>query len=166
MSGLSTEIRSEGVDEAIAVLGRVLGRFVDRTPLMARLAEFMAGAMQEHFELGAGPDGQAWKPSIRAQLGGGQTLVKSGLLRDRIVPAHTADQAEAGTNDIRARILHFGGIIRAKTAKALAFRMPGANGMRLVKQVTIPGRPFIGLSLANQVELGHQADDYVAEVLP
>ena len=67
MSGLSIEIRDEGIDEMLAKVSRVLGRFVDRTPLMARLAEFMAGAMQESFELGVGPDGKPWKPSIRAQ---------------------------------------------------------------------------------------------------
>ncbi len=162
--GLSATIREEGVDEALGKVLAVLGRFVDKTPLMSRLAAYLGSSTRERFETGVGPDGKPWKPSIRAQLSGGQTLLDRGTLRDRITDAHGRDFAQVGTNDIRAPLLHFGGVVRAKKAKALAFRVAGGNGLLMKKSVTIPGRPIFGASAEDRTELVALGEDYIAEV--
>lgn len=162
MGGLSLEIQSLELDDAVRRLDKLGGALADKTPLMARLAAYLASSTRERFETQTGPDGQRWKPSIRAQLTGGATLLDRGILRDRIAQDHGPDFAAAGTNDIRARLLHFGGTIQAK-GKALAFRLPGGLGLRLVKSVTIPGRPFFGASAEDRQGIGDIVSDYLLE---
>lgn len=88
--------------------------------------------------------GPAWKPTHR----GGKTLVDRAILRNSIHAASGADWAAAGTDVKYAAIHQFGGVIRAKNAKALRFKIGGQWIMR--KSVTIPARPFLPISAAGE----------------
>ncbi|MDP2373166.1 phage virion morphogenesis protein [Reyranella sp.] len=159
--GLSMRLTIQG-DQAIERrLGRLADRLGDLTPLMSILASFLRASTRQRFEDGEGPDGARWTPSIRARLTGGKTLVQHGILRDSINDQHGRNHAVVGTNDPRARMLHFGGVITARAGGALVFNLPGA-GWRRVASVTIPPRPFVGLSTADGVEIGGLIDDYIA----
>ncbi|KAA5607139.1 hypothetical protein F1188_04355 [Roseospira marina] len=68
-----------------------------------------------------------------------------------------------GTNLVYARIHQLGGTIRPKTAKALA--VPVGDGIRLVQQVTIPARPYLGLSAEDRTEAGEIIADWITGAL-
>ncbi|WP_300156809.1 phage virion morphogenesis protein [Solidesulfovibrio sp.] len=144
---------------------RLLARVDDLTPGMARIGMLLVGSIQENFELGHAPDGTRWKPSRRAVLQGGQTLVDTGALQSGIVYEASANRVEIGPSGPSlkyARIHQEGGEIRPKTAKALFFR--GADGQaRTVKVVRIPARPYMGISAEDWNGIGETLLDYLGE---
>lgn len=117
----------------------------DAKPLMDRIAAEGETQTRIRFRDQVAPDGSRWKPSLRAKLAGGQTLTRDGHLGDSINGYGTADEAVWGVNRIYAAIHQFGGTIRAKGSRGLRFAIPGL-GWRTVAQVSIPARPFLGLS--------------------
>lgn len=159
--GIRYTVTPVGVEGLERRLGKLLKRMGDLTPLMRDIGGYLRDATRQRFEDGEAPDGAKWKPSIRARLTGGQTLVEHGNLRDSITDAATRDSAIVGTNDPRAPIHHYGGIIRPVSADALRFSIPGV-GFRTVKQVTMPARPIFGLAAADPSEIGAIVDDYLA----
>lgn len=100
----------------------------------------------------AGPDGQAWRPSLRVQARGGKTLIKDRHLMDSIVSNAGGDFAEWGANVPYAAIHQFGGVIRAKNKSYLFFKLADGSGRR-VKEVTIPARPYIGINAADEASI-------------
>ena len=141
-------------------LSGLVGKLEDREPLMAGLAGYLESSTLRRFERQAGPGGHPWKPSIRARLSGGMTLRLSGGLMGSITSAHTNDQIEVGSNKIYAALMHFGGVIRAKGAGFLRMFVAGV-GWRRPKEVTIPGRPYLGVDDDDQVEFGEIIRDYL-----
>jgi len=92
------------------------------------------------FEAGGRPT--PWKPSIRASMAGGKTLLKTARLLRSITMQVSTRSLTVGTDVIYARIHQLGGVIKPKTGKALKVNIPGV-GWRTLKQVTIPARPFL-----------------------
>lgn len=160
-TGVTVEIKADGLDQLGRALGVLVGKFEDLTPLMEDVAAHLEATTVERFSTNVGPDGQAWKKSIRAQLDGGLTLVQRGLLRDSIVSAAGPDWAEVGTNDPRARIHQLGGEIKPVTAPALSFTLPGVEGVVHAKKVVMPARPFLGVSNDDEKEIGGIIADYL-----
>lgn len=161
--GIRIEIDDSELQAAIAGLDAAAG---DMMPLMAELGSYVESSTQLRFRAGAGPEGDPWPPSIRAIALGGRTLRDSGRLRDSFQRgALGRDRVEAGTNVIYAAIHQFGGTIRARSAPALSFPLPGGGWVR-TDQVTIPARPFAGV---DSDDLGHMrriVADYLEERLP
>jgi phage virion morphogenesis protein len=111
-------------------------------PLMAAIGETLVSSTKERMNRGESPDGTPMKPVQR----GGVPLMDSGLLRRSITyNAGTAD-VTIGTNLKYARIHQLGGTIEPKTKKALAFKIKNKEGNAVVKKVTIPARPYLGIS--------------------
>ena len=119
-----------------------LGR--DAGPIMADIAAIGESSTRMRFRTETGPDGQKWKPSLRARITGGRTLTKDGHLSGSISGRHGRDFAEWGVNRIYAAIHQFGGEIRAKGG-SLRFRLAN-GGFATVQKVTMPARPFLGIS--------------------
>lgn len=117
---------------------------VHTAPTMGAIARLGESATRLRFRDQVGPDGQRWKPSLRAQLTGGRTLTKDGHLAGSISSGYGKDYAEWGVNRIYAAIHQFGGIIRAKGG-ALKFALPG-GGFAVVKAVRMPARPYLGVN--------------------
>lgn len=163
-------------------LGLPLGG--DMSPAMRNMARVLKTGAQLRFRAQKGPDGQAWKQSMRARLEGGQTMSLTRRLRNSITTAATATTATVGTNVVYAAIHQFGGVIRARKGPFLAIpvtpaarsagsptRMPGLRVWQTLKgqfvmgaedgtvhfllrrQVTMPERPFLGVSEADETEL-------------
>lgn len=76
------------------------------------------------------------------------------------MPSSPPRSNSVGTNKIYAGIHQFGGTIHAKNAEFLTFRLPGGLGVRRVKEVEMPARPFLGLSTEDESELFAQVADY------
>jgi phage virion morphogenesis protein len=141
MAGI--EIRFEIDDRLGEALGRLLAAGTDLTPAMKDIANHLEAATRLRFEAERAPGGQPWQPSQRVLEDGGQTLSLSGDLKGSIVGDWGPDFAEVGPERsfgaaVYAAIHQFGGTIRPKVKKALAF------GGRVLASVTLPARPYLG----------------------
>lgn len=139
---MSNGIRLEGDWSKLKSSLKSLSR-VNFTALHKEIGEHIVSTTQERFKTGTGPDGRKWEESIRALEEGGATLRDTSRLRNSITSRARLDRVVVGTNDKRARIHQYGGVIKAKKAKALKFKM--GKSFVVKKQVTIPARPFLGL---------------------
>jgi phage virion morphogenesis protein len=149
---LRIEIKAAAVQAALNRLRSNLPSEGDMTPVMKSLGRVLLTGTQLRFRAGKAPDDQQWKASLRAALHGGQTLRDSGGLLGSITYEAGNGSVAVGTNKVYAAIHQFGGSIKAKGAKSLAFRLAG-GGFAQVRSVTMPARPFLGASDTDQAEL-------------
>lgn len=133
-------------------------------PLLEDIAALGENSTRARFRSQTGPDGQRWKPSLRAQLNGGKTLTKDGHLGDSITHSADSKSASWGTNRIYAAIHQFGGTIKAKTSAGLRFAMPGI-GWRTRQQVTLPERPFLGISRDDEQDILDLVSDHLSNLV-
>src|SRR5690606_39047061 len=115
----------------------------DTTPVMDEIGRAMVDSTQQRFERQAGPGGVPWRPSIRAQREGRQTMRVSSRLFMSLTHVATNGAVEWGSNVVYARIHQLGGVVKAKSAKALHFRIAGNWFTK--QSVTIPARPYLGV---------------------
>jgi len=144
------EIKVEDA-EILSAFKRLIQTGRDATPAMKEIAALGESSTRLRFRNERGPDGQRWKPSLRAQLTGGRTLTKDSHLADSISNNAGRDFAEWGPNRGYAAIHQFGGIIRAKGG-ALKFRIPG-GGFAVVKSVKMPARPYLGVNADDRSDI-------------
>lgn len=137
--------------EVLAALQRLIAFGHNPAPALHDIATLGESSTRLRFRTQTGPDGQRWKPSLRAQMSGGRTLTQDGHLAGSISSNAGKDFAEWGVNRIYAAIHQFGGVIKAKGG-ALRFRLPG-GGFAVVKQVTMPARPFLGVSEGDRTDI-------------
>lgn len=152
MAGAEIVVDLEGIASLVG-LARSISDPEGQHDMLDAIGMAMVTSTQHRFETGVGPDGKRWKESLRAELHGGQTLRDT----DRLYQSFTHnvlghDGVEWGTNVAYAGIHNFGGVIEAKDADALAFRL--ANGQFVLAQrVTIPARTFMGVDVDDREEI-------------
>lgn len=152
-------------DAAARAMLNKLGQ-MDTAPLMRRLGERIQAWTQDRFDANQqqAPDGTPWaklnpkyaqnKPRHLQN----RKLTLSGHLRKSIRWQLLDSQSVlVGTNVKYAAIHQFGGTIRPKKGKALAF------GGRFVQSVTIPARPYLGISEHDNKEIQEIIKDWVLE---
>lgn len=123
------------IQAALQALKRKLG---NASEAMDEIGELVKLSVKRNFEAEGRP--QRWPKSRRAQEQGGQTLSHTNNLRNNFSHRAGPFAVEIGTNVQYAAIHHFGGVIRAKRAKALA-----VPGIGLRRSVRMPARPFLML---------------------
>lgn len=102
------------------------------------------------------PDGSAWPPNLT----GTSILLRSGdHLLSSVAFMSSADEAEWGASWEYAHVHQEGMVIKAKDARRLAFML--GDRQVFAKQVTIPPRPFVGLSDDNLTEIGDVVTDWL-----
>lgn len=124
-------------------------------PLMAGIANLMLEAVEENFDKETDPNiGQKWQklsPLTKEQRSkrrhDGKILQVSGALASSIASSYGDNHATVGTNKVYAPVHQFGAVIRPKRKRALAF------GGVMRSSVTIPARPFLGISRQTQGEI-------------
>lgn len=146
MTGVSIqfEIRDSGVHQAFT---RLLSAMGNTAPVMSVIATGLVASTHRRFVTQSSPDGAAWAglhPAYRPIKRNSRILTESGRLRGSINEASGNDWARVGTNLIYAGVHQFGATIRPKAASHLVFRL--ATGVVLAKSVTIPARPYLGIS--------------------
>ncbi len=156
------EHRIEGSEKLLKGLDK-LGSAQARQQLLDQIGAYGVSSTQQRFEDEEGPDGQSWKKSHRARTEGGKTLRKSGRLVQSLSHEATASMAAWGSNVVYAGIHQFGGVIRPKNAKALAFKI--GNQLILTQKVTMPARPYLGINAADRTEIPLIVKDWVTGVL-
>lgn len=99
-----------------------------------------------------GPDGQAWPPNLQ----GTPTLVETGQhLLYSIAWTASASEAEWGSTWEYAHVHQAGMTIKAVNGKALKWwwQSGGHVNFAMAPSVTIPARPFVGISDDNRREI-------------
>ena len=152
MSSVNVKVDGD-VQRLMKRLGRIAG--VDKAGINNTIAEGLRTSTIERFQAEKSPEEKKWKQSIRAREEGGKTLTKSTALRSSIRSEASADGLAIGTNDIRAATHQFGDtrIIKATRKKALRFRINGRWVSKKEVKVTIPARPFLGVSEEDEEEI-------------
>lgn len=101
------------------------------------------------------PDGTPWKPNNE----GTSILMESGQhLLASLAWTASSDQAEWGATWEYAHVHQDGAVIVPKDAKALFFSVGGRP--ITAKKVTIPARPFVGISSENEREIIELVTDH------
>ena len=157
------DIRLEG--DTQAMLRRIRGfSEIDRRSINSALAEGVRESTLERFRQSKGPDGRRWKSSKRVILEGGKTLVNTAQLRNSIHARSDASGFAVGTNVKYAATHQFGEpgrTIRARRKKVLRFRVGGKWVSKKQVRVTIPARPFLGLSDEDMQEMKATVEDFI-----
>ncbi|WP_170563029.1 phage virion morphogenesis protein [Ruegeria atlantica] len=142
-------------NEALSgALGRAAQVLDSPEVLMDEIGAVLEAGVQHRFIDAEDPDGTPWVESLRASLGerGGKTLSDTGQLQLSITRVVSENAVAVGTNKIHGAIHQFGGEIVAKNAPALAFTL--ADGTAVVtKKVTMPARPFLGVSATDRADI-------------
>lgn len=159
---MAVTVRLDGDWKRMARALGQLGR-IDWRDLNEEIGELLVSSVRDRFRRGVGPDGRPWKPSIRARKEGGQTLRDTGLLANSIHYRADSRRVEVGTNDKRARVHQQGMTIRAKRAKALRFQIGEQWFIR--RHVTIPARPFLGISQQDEQDIDEAVQRRIEEAL-
>lgn len=147
-----------GFDRAV---GNAVHKLGNTRALMSSIGEALVSGVKARFRSEEDPEGKKWQPSARASAEGGKTLTDTARLRDSIEHAETASKVMVGSALPYARIHQEGGTIRPKQAKRLIFKGPGGKTVA-AKQVTIPARPFLGVSKADMDEVKATIQDFLA----
>lgn len=158
MSGKSgVSLNWGGFDKALVNAAKRIG---STGKLMASIGEALVSGVKTRFKNEEDPEGRKWKASARALAGGGKTLTKDAHLRDFIDYAATPTKVMVGSNLPYARIHQLGGTIRPRKARRLIFKGPGGEKI-VAKQVTIPARPYLGVSKADMEEVRATMEDFL-----
>ncbi len=146
MSGVSIDVQI--IDHDVGQgFTRLIGLMDNTTPVMSAIGTGLVSSTHRRFVSQVGPDGAAWAkllPAYAAIKRNRRILTESGRLRDSINSQASNDQVRVGTNVIYGAIQQLGGTIEPKSASHLVFRL--ASGVALAKSVTLPARPYLGIS--------------------
>ena len=151
MTGASIIIRVDD-KEVRRDFARLQGLMKNTTPIMAAIGTGVVGSTQRRFTSQVAPDGSPWQtlnPFYAAGKKNSRILTESGRLRDSISSSPSRDEVAIGTNVIYAAVHQFGAEIKPKNGTHLIFSI---NGRTVgAKSVTIPARPFLGISADDEV---------------
>lgn len=155
MTDASIVYDDSAVREGLARLGRAAAR---PEAALKNIALHLAQSTAERVRQERAPDGSSWpalSPDYKAAKRGPGMLREMGMAGGMIASLsgqlRGGSSLEFGTNRIQARILHFGGVIRPKRASHLVFQLGGKTVV--ANQVTIPARPWLGVSADDREEI-------------
>jgi phage virion morphogenesis protein len=160
MSALTVHVQLQGIDTIEAALAR-LNPF-QAEHLLEGLARLIRESVRERLLAGGpAPDGSAWAPNLENRR---PVLHRSGALARSIDYTVQGMQAIVGSGLIYAAIHQFGGTIVPKSADRLAFRI--GNRQVFARKVTMPARPYIGISADDRAELVQAAVAHLRSLFP
>lgn len=152
------DARAEGLEAVDKALSRL-------DPLPAgELMEGIARMVQEQTRRRItnekrAPSGAAWPPN----RSGTPILYQSGALARSIDYLVSGETAIVGSGLVYAGVHQHGGTIKPKKAKRLVFRM--GNKTIFARKVTIPARPYLGLSAENAEDVIDQVGRFLQKKL-
>ncbi|MGL4709437.1 MAG: phage virion morphogenesis protein [Aeromonas veronii] len=165
MSGTSLNLTVKGdLQLLVKPLQRLQKAGGNLAPLLKDIAATGESSTRARFADEEGPDGQKWVASLRKQLHGGTTLTGDGGHLSAIQSDYSGTEARWGSNRIYAAIHQFGGVIKAKTSKGLAFTLANGDGV-ITQSVTMPARPFLGINKDDEEDIVHLVRKYVNEAM-
>ncbi len=157
------------VGAALAGMERAAMAVAHPAPLLRQIGLVLQHGAQERFRSGEDPEGKPWAPLLPAYAAvkrGPSILVGSGMaggLQGSITFDTGANHVAVGSNKVYAAVHQFGAVIKPKAGGGLRFRLAGR--WVFARQVTIPARPYLGVSAADQVEIAELAGLHIAKLL-
>ncbi|MDC7787976.1 phage virion morphogenesis protein [Rhodoplanes sp. TEM] len=164
---LETTIDDAVVLKAFAALQRLM---TDTTPVLRAIGTGLVENTHTRFEEARDPQGNAWaalNPDYAPLKRGPGTLRESAMrggLMGSITFRAARDSVEVGTNKIYAAVHQFGATIEPVKASHLVFRL--ASGLQFRDSVTIPARPFLGISKADEETIADTIADAIDRRTP
>lgn len=169
-------------DVIINVLGRIDAILENPAAMYKDMGEYLVQTTQQRFRTSTAPDGSKWQANSQGTylsiLGTKDTkkdgtlskkginriqskrpLVASGTLMDQIHYQVSGDLLLVGSNMEYAATHQFGATIKPKNKKMLSWKI--GNVSVFAKQVKIPARPFLGISIADEAELQNIVSDHL-----
>lgn len=162
-STLTIEVNDEAV---LAALTRLRGRLDDLAPVFADIGEYLIRSTQDRFDAEEDPEGRPWESVLVGTLAHkshDKVLTESSRLRDSIIYQAGRNELKVGTNVIYGAIHQLGGTIKPKNTDGRLVFSFGGRTVR-AKEVTIPARPYLGLSEDDQVEVLEILSEWLGEV--
>lgn len=129
------------------------------------LAEALRASTRQRFKDEESPEGSKWESSIRAINEGGTTLTENAGLKNSIKSTASNLGFAVGTNKIYAKTHQFGDerTIKAKTSRGLRFKINGKWITKKKVNISIPARPFIGISEEDMQEVKATLEELVSK---
>ncbi|CAA0101292.1 Uncharacterised protein [Starkeya nomas] len=160
MDGIRIVIDVDGVLPSV-ILARLAAGSDDTLPLMTDIGGLLESSTRERIEdTKTAPDGTPWAPN-RA---GTSTLLETGRhLRDSVAYIASAGQVEVGAAWEYAHVHQDGAVIKPKDAARLHFMV--GNTPVFARQVTIPARPFVGVSADDEPEIERVTLDWLSGLI-
>ena len=190
MAGIEIEFELRDA-EARQRLQSIFDRLEHPAPLLASIGQILADSTRARFRTGTYPDGKAWQPqapaTIRARSRRGRSqnriLDETGTLVGTVRHQVTGDRVEIGASTPYAAIHQLGGTIampardgtvylgrkrKDQAGRRVAKKKNKTTEARAVKigaySITIPARPYLGVSAADEVAILQAARDELAGV--
>lgn len=163
MTGVRIEVKNRELLLALAQLARV-GR--SPAPALGVVGNDLVVSTQERIRAERSPEGGGWpalNPGYAATKRASGMLQASGALIRSLTSQVEGSTLRVGTNRIYAAIHQFGGTITAKEGKRLAFRL--GKSQVFARSVTIPARPYLGISKEDQVEIIATLEDFTRRAM-
>lgn len=159
-------IQFHGQEKITQWLNRVLREAGDHSKLFHKIGSTLVSNTRARIDTGIGTNDKPWQKSWRAKIQGGTTLRDTSRLYKSITYQilDGGKRVVVGTNVEYAPYLHFGAIVKAKKGKFLKFKSP-LGGLMFIKGVTIPPRPFLGMSIDDSQEVLFEIEEYLLELL-
>jgi phage gpG-like protein len=163
------QIRVLGTRKLREAFQRIRNLGEDPTDLLDIWGATLEASTRSRFDRSAGPGDIPWIPSQRALAQGGKTLVDTGNLESSLRYEVRPGELELGVDGVGASskfayVHQFGAVIRPVNAKALKFK--GGDGVwRVVQEVTIPARPFLGVDDDDRRDMKEVALEHLRSLL-
>ena len=150
---------------AIEHLSGLVDAINDPSPLLAELGEYGLRSTRARFKTQTAPDGTAWaalQPWYQKEKRRNKNLILTlnGYLRGQMTWQLVGDRTvEIGSNLPYAAVHQFGATIKPRAAKVLMFRG------HVAKSVTIPARPYLGLSDEDRSEIVGRTLEWLQRIM-
>ena len=165
MAGARIDVKTEPVVDA---LQRLLAAAGDLKPALKNVGEYEAESTKERIRQGVTPSGAPFAPlnplyAAHEKKGPGILRGATGDLASIVYQLAGEESVEIGNNIVYGAIHQFGGVIRAKNAPALIFSL--GDRKIAVESVTIPARPYLGISAEDEAEILSIIADHLDEAV-
>lgn len=150
---------------AIEHLSGLVDAINDPSPLLAELGEYGLRSTRARFKTQTAPDGTAWAAlqpwyQMEKRRNKNRILALNGYLRGQMTWQLVGDRTvEIGSNLPYAAVHQFGATIKPRAAKVLMFRG------HVAKSVTIPARPYLGLSDEDRSEIVGRTLEWLQRIM-
>jgi len=161
---ISLDIKVEG--KALKTLQMLAKRMDNLQPVMREIGEVVRESVMRNFREQRSPEGAAWKPSLRALMQGGLTLVDTATLRNSINVRARRRSVTIGTPVEYAAVHQFGarkgsfGLVTftvrehlRRTRSGKKVRVREHKRTAALPWGNIPARPFLGVRRSDWEEI-------------
>ena len=171
MAGATLDITFQP-GRTVTAVAALLASSRDPTPLLRAIGTGLLRNTQDRFEAETAPDGSAWAPLnawyLTFKRGPGilRGAAMRGGLQGSLVMDVEAGAIRIGSNKIYAAVHQFGATIEPKNPQGrLAIRDYKGNLQGIARSVTIPARPYLGLSRRDEETILETTEDHLDRIL-